>query len=138
MPIVPQEPAKKFRLGYKKENEKGDTFYVVQDKNKTKKWMKEKIWFVIYKGTGQKWTYAKKDFAKNWNWGGGGTTVPLDQLNQKTKYPMEEQFLGNPQHANEMKLKLKKYFQNLKKQNKIEYFRIVSVNGLHKYMKNPY
>lgn len=132
----PAESATKFRIGTKKEGLDDNNYYVMNDKNNRKRWVKEGCIFVIYKinpdAKNKFWNYGK--FPSDWDYVGGGTTVAIQKLNVDIKYPREEQFIGNPKYTIKMKELLTKLFNNLKEKKTIENFKLVTLNGLHSYM----
>ena len=132
----PKDLATLYKIGKKKKGVDNNYYYVIYDKNKKKIWKKETSLFVIYKinisSNIKRWVYNK--FPNDWDWVGAGTTVNIQKLNNNIKYPYEEQFIGNPNYKKEMKEYLSKFFIDLKKKKIIIDYKIVSLNGLHKYM----
>ena len=78
----PKESATIFKVGTRKEGLDGYYYYVLTDKNKRKRWVKEGCLFVIYKinPTTKKnhWTYGK--FPGNWQLVGSGTVVSIQGI----------------------------------------------------------
>tara|TARA_B110000438_G_C15245533_1_gene407515 strand:+ start:38 stop:466 length:429 start_codon:yes stop_codon:yes gene_type:complete len=133
----PKESATIFKVGTRKEGLDGYYYYVLTDKNKRKRWVKEGCLFVIYKinPTTKKnhWTYGK--FPGNWQLVGSGTVVSIQMLSDTVKYPREEQFTGNPKYTTKIKKKLRQLFKKLKQKEIIKHYKIVSLKGLQNYMK---
>ena len=134
----PRESATLFKIGTKKIGFDGNDYYVSFDKNNIKRWVKESCIFVMYKininATEKYWKYGK--MPKNWSWIGGGTTVPIQKLNDNTiKYPQEEQFMGDPKYKIKMKEILSNFFQKLKDKQIIENYKLVTEIGLQNYMR---
>ena len=133
----PKESANLYKIGTKKLGLNDDYYYVLNDKNKKKIWVKEGCLFVIYKidsnSNKKNWTYEK--LIDDWEYIGGGTTYSSKQIfNSKIKYPREEQFIGNPKYTNKMKDKLRNIFEKLKDQKIVKQYKIVSTKQLQNYI----
>ena len=132
----PKESANQYKIGTKKTGLDDYDYYVLDDKNKKKRWVKEGCLFVIYKinpdADNKYWYYGK--FPSNWEWIGSGTTASISMLSDNVKYPREEQFMGNPKYTTKMRKILTTYFNKLKDKKIIKHYKIVSTKGLHKYM----
>lgn len=133
----PKESAKKYKIGTKKTGLGGNDYYVLTDKNKQKRWVKEGCLFVIYKinptAENKYWYY--KNFPSNWESIGSGTTVSSSMLSDNVKYPDEEQFMGNPKYTTKMRKILTTYFNGLKDKKIIKHYKIVSRKGLQDYIR---
>ena len=133
----PEESATQYKIGTKKKGLDDSVYYILTDKNSRKCWVKEGCLFVIYRinpTAGNKyWNYGK--FPSNWQWIGGGTTTSIQMLSDTVKYPREEQFMGNPKYTTKMRKILTTYFNKLKDKKVIKDYKIVSIKGLHNYMK---
>ena len=136
--MIPKESAKSFKIGTKKSGVDDVDYYVVKDKNGLKRWRKQGSWFVIYninqESKKRYWYYPNNMFLGDWSHAGNGTTVPINKSWENVKYPLEEQFIGNPKYITEIKEKIKEYFDKLKERNVITSYRIVTSIELHKYM----
>ena len=132
----PTESATEFKVGTRKVGLDNNKYYVLKDKNCRKRWVKEGCWFVMYKinpdSKVQDWVYSS-NFPGNWDWIGGGTTMPINSR-KVVKYPREEQFMGSPDKSHNMRRYLSKYFSTLKAKGIVEHFRIVTSAGLRRYM----
>lgn len=138
--MKPEESAKSLKIGTKKSGVDDVDYYVIQNKNGLKQWKKQGCWFVIYNINQESkkkkiWYYPNSMFIGDWDHGGNGTTVPINKSWENVKYPLEEQFIGNPKYTITMKEKIKEYFDKLKQKNIINSYRIVTLSELQKYME---
>ena len=133
----PKESATIYKISTIKEGVDNNYYYVLNDKNNRKRWVKEGIVFVIYKinpnATKKSWNYGK--FPNNWQYIGGGTTISIKKSKDTVKYPREEQFIGNPKYTSKMKEVLTIFFNKLKIKEIIQNYKLVTKKGLYNYMK---
>ena len=106
--MIPEESAKSFKIGTKKSGVDDVDYYVVKDKNGLKRWRKQGCWFVIYninqESKKRYWYYPNSMFLGDWLHAGNGTTVPINKSWENVKYPLEEQFVGNPKSSTQFTL----------------------------------
>jgi hypothetical protein len=81
----------------------------------------KKTLFVFYTTPTKSWKYDK--FPDGWEWIGSGRTCPIG-TKEIQLHTREEQFDGPEKSKEEMTKFLKQTFENLKKQNVIESYKI--------------
>ena len=115
------------KVGKIMEGRNGYNWVVKETKKGSKRWVNDDgVIFVFYTmDKGGTWSYKKK-FPKHWNWTGGGGTNPFTKngMSHSYKYEKEEQFNGSLTNRDEMKKYLSKYFDKLKKDKIIKYYKI--------------
>lgn len=117
-----------FKLRTRKQDDNYVWYILKKDKNNNKKWYKDDgLIFVFYTlEKSANWEY-KKAFPKTWHWSGSGHTnsfIPGKGMSNKYKYLQEEQFNGSLENRDKMKEYLVKYFEKLKKDKIIKYYKI--------------
>jgi len=131
---APSESATLFAVGTKRQGLDGETYYIISAKNGTKRWAKQSCLFVVYEknGISTSWSYPPSIFASGtWWWVGSGSLCE-GTCRAGASYPTEEQFCGNPTHANIVRAKLATFFTRLKQAGSITRFRVLTPSALQR------
>ena len=132
---APSESATLFAVGTKRQGLDGETYYIISDKNGTKRWAKQSCLFVVYEKNGitTSWSYPPSIFASGtWWWVGSGSLCGGTCRAAGASYPTEEQFCGNPTHTKIVRTKLASFFTMLKQAGSITRFRVLTPSALQR------